>query len=148
MQLYSSSVGFNMPAHQRQPGERKAHGLGQPQKLTWFSINFVSLQHATTVIHRYFGIWWIFRWRICGIHTTLFKRFQSGELKLLFSAATQEELNLAPERVKLLVNNIKIENTEFIEISDELLSYQQNILKKKLLDKQVLQIVFILLWQL
>jgi predicted nucleic acid-binding protein len=49
----------------------------------------------------------------------LFNRFQSDEFKLLFSSATQEELNFAPERVKLLVKNLKFENTEFLEITDE-----------------------------
>lgn len=61
----------------------------------------------------------------------LFKRFHSGELKLLFSAATQEELNLAPERVKLLVNNIKIENTEFVEISDEAVELATKYIEEK-----------------
>jgi predicted nucleic acid-binding protein len=37
----------------------------------------------------------------------LFERLQKGEFKLLFSTVTQEELTLAPENVKKLVNNIK-----------------------------------------
>jgi predicted nucleic acid-binding protein len=61
----------------------------------------------------------------------LFKRFQSGEFKLLFSTATQEELNLAPERVKLLVNNFKVENTEFIEITDEAVELATKYIEEK-----------------
>jgi len=49
----------------------------------------------------------------------LFERLQKGEFKLLFSTVTQEELALAPEQVKKLVENIKIENTEFIEPNEE-----------------------------
>ena len=49
----------------------------------------------------------------------LFERLQKGEFKLLFSTITQEELALAPDPVKKLVENIKIENTEFIEANEE-----------------------------
>jgi len=49
----------------------------------------------------------------------LFERLQKGEFKLLFSTVTQEELALAPDNVKKLVENIKIENTEFIEANEE-----------------------------
>ena len=49
----------------------------------------------------------------------LFERLQKGEFKLLFSTVTQEELTLAPDNVKKLVKNIKIENTEFIEANEE-----------------------------
>jgi predicted nucleic acid-binding protein len=49
----------------------------------------------------------------------LFKRFQNGEFKLLFSSITQEELNFAPDKVKDLVKSIKIESTEFIDASEE-----------------------------
>jgi len=49
----------------------------------------------------------------------LFKRLQEGEFKLLFSTVTQEELALAPDNVKKLVENIKVENTEFIEANEE-----------------------------
>ena len=49
----------------------------------------------------------------------LFERLQKWEFKLLFSTITQEELALAPDQVKKLVENIKIENTEFIEANEE-----------------------------
>jgi predicted nucleic acid-binding protein len=49
----------------------------------------------------------------------LFKRFQNGEFKLLFSTITQEELSYAPENVRNLVKSIKIESTEFIDASGE-----------------------------
>jgi predicted nucleic acid-binding protein len=49
----------------------------------------------------------------------LFERLQKGEFTLLFSKVTQEELALAPDNVKKLVENIKIENTEFIEANEE-----------------------------
>ena len=49
----------------------------------------------------------------------LFERIQKGEFKLLFSTVTQDELTLEPEDVKKLVEDIKIENTEFIETTEE-----------------------------
>jgi len=49
----------------------------------------------------------------------LFNRFQNGEFRLIFSTVTQDELNPAPEKVKALVRNLKVENTDFIETNDE-----------------------------
>jgi len=49
----------------------------------------------------------------------LFKRFQKGEFKVLYSSLTQEELSFAPENVKELVKSIKVEFTEFIDPTDE-----------------------------
>ena len=49
----------------------------------------------------------------------LFESFQKGEFKLLFSIVTQDELNSAPEKIRKLVTSIKVENTEFIETTDE-----------------------------
>jgi predicted nucleic acid-binding protein len=49
----------------------------------------------------------------------LFERLKSGEFILLFSTVTQDELESAPEKVRNLVQSIKTENTEFIEITDE-----------------------------
>jgi predicted nucleic acid-binding protein len=49
----------------------------------------------------------------------LFDRIKSGEFILLFSAVTQDELETAPEKVRNLVQSIKSEYSEFIEITDE-----------------------------
>lgn len=49
----------------------------------------------------------------------LFKRFQKGDFKLLYSSITQEELSFAPENVKILVKSIKVEITEFIDTTEE-----------------------------
>jgi predicted nucleic acid-binding protein len=49
----------------------------------------------------------------------LFESFQKGEFKLLFSTVTQDELSSAPENIKKLVTGIKVENTEFIETTEE-----------------------------
>jgi len=51
----------------------------------------------------------------------LIERLQKGEFKLLFSIVTQDELTFAPGNVKQLVENIKVENTEFIETTEEAL---------------------------
>ncbi len=49
----------------------------------------------------------------------LFERIRKGEFTLLFSSVTQDELSSAPDNVKDLVTGIKVENTEFIETTDE-----------------------------
>lgn len=49
----------------------------------------------------------------------LFDRMQKGEFVLLFSAATQDELENAPLQVKELVKYLKIEFTELIEITED-----------------------------
>jgi len=49
----------------------------------------------------------------------LFERLESNEFKLLFSSVTQDELNNAPERVKDLVKGLKVEFTEFLDVTDE-----------------------------
>jgi predicted nucleic acid-binding protein len=49
----------------------------------------------------------------------LFDRIKNGEFILLFSNVTQEELESAPLKVKELVNGLKAEYTEFLEILDE-----------------------------
>ena len=61
----------------------------------------------------------------------LFKRLQNGEFTLLFSTVTQEELANAPENVRNLVQHIKAEYTEFIEISDEAVDLAMEYVSEK-----------------
>jgi predicted nucleic acid-binding protein len=49
----------------------------------------------------------------------LFKRIFNGEFIVLFSTVTQDELEFAPEKVKELVKNLKVELTEFIDENNE-----------------------------
>lgn len=49
----------------------------------------------------------------------LFERIKNGEFVLLYSTVTQDELENAPERVKELVKNLKVEFTEFLETTEE-----------------------------
>lgn len=49
----------------------------------------------------------------------LFSRIQKKEFVLLFSPVTQDELENAPEQVKELVQHLKVEFTEFIELTEE-----------------------------
>ena len=61
----------------------------------------------------------------------LFKRFEYGEFKLLFSTVTQDEFSLAPEKVKKLVTGIKVNNTEFIETTDEAIDLAAQYIAEK-----------------
>lgn len=49
----------------------------------------------------------------------LFNRLKNDEFILLFSTVTQEELENAPDEVKELVKSLKIELTEFLDTTDE-----------------------------
>jgi predicted nucleic acid-binding protein len=49
----------------------------------------------------------------------LFERIQKEEFFVLFSSVTQDELENAPLNVRELVQGLKIENTKFLEITDE-----------------------------
>ena len=49
----------------------------------------------------------------------LFDRLANDEFILLFSTLTQDELENAPQQVKDLVTQIKVDSTQFIETSDE-----------------------------
>lgn len=49
----------------------------------------------------------------------LFDRLKNNEFTLLFSTVTQDELENAPDKVKELVKGIKIDSTEFLDITDE-----------------------------
>ena len=49
----------------------------------------------------------------------LFDRLKNNEFKLLFSSVTQDELNSAPGRVKDLVTGLKVDWTEFLDVTDE-----------------------------
>lgn len=61
----------------------------------------------------------------------LFERLNNGEFILLFSAVTQDELENAPEKVKELVTGIRIEDTEFLDVTDEVVNLATEYLKEK-----------------
>lgn len=61
----------------------------------------------------------------------LFDRLNNGEFILLFSTVTQDELENAPENVRSLVKQFKIENTEFLEITDEAVDLATNYIEEK-----------------
>ena len=71
-----------------------------------------------------------------AVHTIpLFERLKSGEFTLLFSAVTQDELENAPEKVRNLVQSIKTENTEFIEITDEAVELATEYISEKVVGR-------------
>ena len=61
----------------------------------------------------------------------LFDKLQKGSFILLFSTVTQEELANAPKKVRDLVLNIKVDNTVFLEISDEAIELAENYISEK-----------------
>lgn len=61
----------------------------------------------------------------------LFERIEKGEIILLFSAATQEELEDAPQKVQGLVKQLKKETTEFIEINGEAVELANDYINEK-----------------
>ncbi len=61
----------------------------------------------------------------------LFDMFEHDEFVLLFSSITQEELENAPEKVRSFVKNLSIENTEFLEITDEAVNLATEYISEK-----------------
>ena len=61
----------------------------------------------------------------------LFDRLDKGEFILLFSSVTEDELEDAPKNVQSLVINIKKENTEFIETTDEAVNLATQYIEEK-----------------
>lgn len=65
----------------------------------------------------------------------LFNRLSKGEFKLLFSTVTQDELEHAPVEVKNLVKGLKIENTEFLQETDEAIDLATTYINEKVVGK-------------
>jgi predicted nucleic acid-binding protein len=65
----------------------------------------------------------------------LFDRIYSGEYVVLYSTVTQEELENAPEKIKDLVKKIKVEQTEFIETTDEAIDLASEYILEKVVGK-------------
>ena len=65
----------------------------------------------------------------------LFDRIQNGEFKLLFSTATQYELENAPLNVRELVRHLRAELTEFLEITEEVVVLANEYIAEKVVGK-------------
>ena len=65
----------------------------------------------------------------------LFNRIHSGEFIILYSTVTQEELEYAPEKIQNLVREIKVEQTEFIETTDEAIDLASEYVSEKVVGK-------------
>lgn len=73
----------------------------------------------TKNLHRHFSFGGHFDDEFKEHTIPLFERIKAGEFVILYSAVTQDELENAPERVKELVKSLRVDQTEFIEITDE-----------------------------
>ncbi len=65
----------------------------------------------------------------------LFDRIMKGEFILLYSTVTQEELGAAPKDVKELVNHLKKDFTEFVEITNEVIELALQYISEKVVGK-------------
>ena len=65
----------------------------------------------------------------------LFDRIQKGEFKLLFSTVTQDELENAPLSVRELVRHLKIEQTEFLETTEDIIDLATEYITEKVVGK-------------
>lgn len=61
----------------------------------------------------------------------LFDRINAGEFVILFSTVTQEELENAPEKVKELVKSLKVDQTEFLETTNEAIDLATEYITEK-----------------
>jgi predicted nucleic acid-binding protein len=65
----------------------------------------------------------------------LFDKIYQGEFIVLFSTVTQDELEDAPERVQNLVKSLKVDQTEFIEETDEAVDLAYEYIAEKVVGK-------------
>ena len=65
----------------------------------------------------------------------LFNRIEKGEFILLYSPVTEEELENAPDRVRNLVRNLKTQQTEFLETTDESVDLAVEYISEKVVGK-------------
>ena len=56
---------------------------------------------------------------------------KNDEFTLLYSTVTEEELESAPQKVKELVQSIKVDNTEFLEASSEAIDLASEYISEK-----------------
>jgi len=61
----------------------------------------------------------------------LFDRIREDEFLLLFSTVTQDELENAPIQVRELVKHLKVDFTEFVEITEEAAELAMQYIKEK-----------------
>jgi predicted nucleic acid-binding protein len=61
----------------------------------------------------------------------IFNSLRNNEFILLFSTVTQDELINAPGNIKEFVRNIKTENTEFLEMTNEVVDLATEYIKEK-----------------
>ena len=61
----------------------------------------------------------------------LFERLQNGEFTTLFSTVTQDELENAPLNVRALVKKMKVENTEFLDVTTDVIDLATEYISEK-----------------
>ena len=61
----------------------------------------------------------------------IFDRIREDEFLLLFSTVTQDELENAPIQVRELVKHLKVDFTEFVEITEEAVELAMQYIKEK-----------------
>jgi hypothetical protein len=61
----------------------------------------------------------------------LFERIWEGEFIVLLSSVTQDELENAPENVRNIVQNLRVEYTELLTVSDEAVDLANEYISEK-----------------
>lgn len=64
-----------------------------------------------------------------------FERVHLGEFVILYSSVTQDEIENAPEKIKDLVKSLKVENTEFIDLTNEAIELATEYITEKVVGK-------------
>jgi len=65
----------------------------------------------------------------------LLERVKKGELKVVYSELTEQELEPAPEKVKQLVRGLPVENVDFIDITDEAIALASQYIAENVVGK-------------
>jgi predicted nucleic acid-binding protein len=65
----------------------------------------------------------------------LFERVKKGEMQVVYSALTEQELEPSPERVKQLVRSLPAANIDFIDITDEAIALASQYITENIVGK-------------
>ena len=65
----------------------------------------------------------------------LFDRVQAGELKIIYSLLTEQELELAPKKVKDLIRSLPVSGVEFVDIAADAVTLAKKYIEENIVGK-------------
>ena len=64
-----------------------------------------------------------------------FERIRNKEIRIIYSSVTEQELDLAPDKVKDLIRSLPAESIEFVELSEEAIELATSYINENVVGK-------------